>query len=67
MDENEKIIDLLYKINYFPSLKKLITIVHKSNPQITEHEIKNITKITLPRNSLSHNRKPNQQDTLQHW
>ncbi len=35
-----KKINLLYKINYLPSLKKLITIVHKSNPQITEHEIK---------------------------
>ena len=42
LSENEKIIDLEYRINYYPSLKKLITIVQKSSPEITEAEIRNV-------------------------
>jgi len=39
MDDTEKIIDLLYRINFYPGLKRLIDIVHKSNPNITKEEI----------------------------
>ena len=41
LTENEKIIDLEYRINYYPSLKKLIAIVQKSSLDITEAEIRN--------------------------
>ena len=37
--DNHKIIDLLYRINYFPSVKKLITIVHKASPDIPYGEL----------------------------
>ena len=39
MNDNEKIIDLQYKLNYFPGKTKLISIVRKSNPEITKEEI----------------------------
>jgi len=39
-NDNEKIIDLLYRINYYPGLQRLITIVHKANPAITKEEVK---------------------------
>ena len=38
--DNHKIIDLFYRINYFPSAKKLIASVHKASPDIPEGEIK---------------------------
>ena len=38
--DTHKIIDLLCRINYFPSVKKLIAIVHKASPDIPEGEIK---------------------------
>ena len=38
--DSEEIIDLLYRVNYYPFTKKLINIVRKSNPEITEAEIR---------------------------
>ena len=38
--DNEKIIDLLYRLHFYPSIKKLIKIVQQSNPEITEAEIR---------------------------
>ena len=38
--DNEKIIELLYRLNYFPSLNKLINIVQQKGPEITNAEIK---------------------------
>ena len=42
--DNHKIIDLLYRIMYFPSVEKLITIVHKASPDIPEGEITDLFK-----------------------
>jgi hypothetical protein len=39
MNDNEKIIDLQYKLNYFPGKQKLASIVTKSSPEITKEEI----------------------------
>ena len=39
MNDNQKIIDLEYRLNYFPGLTSLIKIVQKSNPQISKKEI----------------------------
>ena len=39
MNDNQKIIDLEYRLNYFPGLTSLIKIVQKSNPQISKQEI----------------------------
>ena len=38
--DNEKCIKLLYILNYFPSLKKLISIVQQKSLEITKAEIK---------------------------
>ena len=37
--DNEHIIELLYTLNYFPSLKKLTNIVQQKSPEITKAEI----------------------------
>jgi hypothetical protein len=39
MEENQKIIEFLYKINYFPGLTKLKKIVKKANPDISDKEV----------------------------
>jgi len=38
--DNEKVIELQYRLNYFPSLNKLINIVQQRSPEITKAEIK---------------------------
>ena len=40
--DNEKSIELLYRLNYFPSLNKLINIVPQKSPEITKGEIQQI-------------------------
>ena len=39
MNDSGKIIDLQYKLNYFTGKHKIISIVKKSNPEITKEEI----------------------------
>ena len=39
MNETDKIIDLLSRINLFPGQKRLYDIVHKTNPEITKQQI----------------------------
>ena len=44
--DNEKIVELLYRLNYFPSLKKLISLVQQKSPEITKAEIKRFQHIS---------------------
>ena len=52
--DNETIIYLLYRLHFYPSIKKLIKIVQQSNPEITEAEIRKFyenditTQLTKP-------------------
>ena len=39
MNDNEKMIDLQYKLNYLPGRAKLISIVRQSNPEITKEQM----------------------------
>ena len=39
MDETDKILDLLSRINLFPGKEKLYNIAHKANPDITRLQV----------------------------
>ena len=40
--DNEKHIEFLYRLNYFPSLNELINIVQQKSPEIAKAEIKQL-------------------------
>ena len=67
MNDNQKIIDLEYRLNYFPGLTSLIKIVQKSNPQISKKEIvdffeKDITtQLTKKQPKIKPIKRPNKQ------